>query len=84
MDTRLCPSTKGFCSTGNPWDKLGVTPMVNIQGTVTVIGGSVMKPEVMEAIRMGNMHFCVIDDLLVKSGKWIANLVKRLKDIPHW
>ena len=23
--------TKGFCSTGNPWDELGVTPMVNIQ-----------------------------------------------------
>jgi seryl-tRNA(Sec) selenium transferase len=72
----VAPTTKGFCSTGNPWDELGVTPMVNIQGTVTVIGGSVMKPEVMEAIRMGNMHFCVIDDLLVKSGKWIANLCK--------
>jgi seryl-tRNA(Sec) selenium transferase len=67
---------KSFCSTGNPWAELGVTPMVNIQGTVTVIGGSVMKPEVIEAIRMGNMHFCVIDDLLVKSGKWIANLCK--------
>jgi L-seryl-tRNA(Ser) seleniumtransferase len=72
----VAPTTKGFGSTGNPWDELGVTPMVNIQGTVTVIGGSVMKPEVMEAIRMGNMHFCVIDDLLVKSGKWIANLCK--------
>src|SRR5579862_6603982 len=68
--------TQGFCSTSNPWDMLGVTPLVNIQGTVTVMGGSVMKPEVMEAIRMGNMHFCVIDDLLVKSGKWIAKLVK--------
>jgi L-seryl-tRNA(Ser) seleniumtransferase len=72
----VAPITKGFCSTANPWEMLGVTPMVNIQGTVTVIGGSVMKPEVMEAIRMGNMHFCLIDDLLVKSGKWIAKLVK--------
>jgi seryl-tRNA(Sec) selenium transferase len=67
----------GFCSTGNPWAELGVTPVVNTVGTVTVIGGTVMKPEVMEAIRMGNMHFCVIDDLLVQSGKYIAtNLVK--------
>ena len=73
---QVAPITKGFCSTSNPWDMLGVTPIVNIQGTVTVIGGSVMKPEVMEAIRMGNMHFCVMDDLLVKSGKWIAKLVK--------
>jgi len=72
----ISPITKGFCSTGNPWAELGVTPLVNTQGTVTVMGGSVMKPEVMEAIRMGNMHFCVIDDLLVKSGKWIAKLVK--------
>ena len=72
----ITPITKGFCSTGNPWAELGVTPIVNINGTVTVIGGSVMKPEVMEAIRMGNMHFCVIDDLLVKSGKWLANLLK--------
>jgi seryl-tRNA(Sec) selenium transferase len=72
----IAPITKSFCSTGNPWEELGVTPMVNIQGTVTVIGGSVMRPEVMEAIRMGNMHFCVIDDLLVKSGKWLAKLCK--------
>jgi L-seryl-tRNA(Ser) seleniumtransferase len=35
-----------------------------------------MKPEVIEAIRMGNEHFCVMDDLLVKSGKWLANLCK--------
>jgi L-seryl-tRNA(Ser) seleniumtransferase len=66
----------GFCSTGNPWEELGVTPIVNIQGTVTVMGGSVMKPEVIEAIRWGNMHFCVIDELEVQSGKWLAKLVK--------
>jgi L-seryl-tRNA(Ser) seleniumtransferase len=72
----ISPITKGFCSTGNPWAELGVTPLVNTQGTVTVMGGSVMKPEVMEAIRMGNMHFCVIDELLVKSGKWLASLLK--------
>jgi L-seryl-tRNA(Ser) seleniumtransferase len=40
------------------------------------MGGTVMKPEVVEAIRMGNMHFCVIDDLEVQSGKWLAKLVK--------
>jgi seryl-tRNA(Sec) selenium transferase len=68
--------TKGFCSTGNPWEELGITPVVNIVGTVTVMGGTVMKPEVVEAIRMGNMHFCVIDDLEVQSGKWLAKLLK--------
>ena len=72
----ITPITKGFCSTGNPWAELGVTPLVNIVGTVTVMGGTVMKPEVVEAIRMGNMHFCVIDDLEVQSGKWLAKLCK--------
>jgi seryl-tRNA(Sec) selenium transferase len=72
----ITPITKGFCSTGNPWAELGLTPLVNIVGTVTVMGGTVMKPEVVEAIRMGNMHFCVIDDLEVQSGKWLAKLVK--------
>ncbi len=72
----IVPITKGFCSTGNPWAELGVTPVVNTGGTVTVIGGSVMKPEVAEAIRMGNMHYCVIDELEVAAGKWIANLCK--------
>jgi seryl-tRNA(Sec) selenium transferase len=72
----IMPITKGFCSTGDPWAELGVTPVVNIQGTVTVIGGTLMRPEVMEAIRMGNEHCCVIDDLLVKSGQWLAKLLK--------
>lgn len=74
--TPITTIKSGFCSTGNPWAELGVTPLVNIQGTVTVMGGTVMKPEVMEAIRMGDMHFCVIDELLVQSGKWLANLLK--------
>ncbi len=72
----IVPIKSGFCSTGNPWAELGITPVVNIQGTVTVIGGTVMKPEVMEAIRHGNMHFTVIDELEVASGKWLANLCK--------
>ena len=72
----IVPITTGFCSTGNPWAELGVTPLVNIAGTVTVMGGTVMKPEVVEAIRMGNMHFCVIDELEVQSGKWLAKLLK--------
>jgi L-seryl-tRNA(Ser) seleniumtransferase len=53
-----------------------VTPLVNINGTVTVIGGSVMKPEVMELIRRGNEHFVLIDELEIAAGKFIAKLCK--------
>ena len=70
------PITSGLGSTGDIYAELGVTPLVNINGTVTVIGGSVMKPEVMELIRRGNEHFVLIDELEVAAGKFIAKLCK--------
>lgn len=72
----ICAITSGLGSTGNIYAELGVTPLVNINGTVTVIGGSVMKPEVMELIRRGNEHFVLIDELEVAAGKFIANLCR--------
>lgn len=72
----IVPITKGLGSTGNIYAELGVKPIININGTVTVIGGSVMAPEVMELMRLGNQHFCMIDDLEVAAGKFIAKLCK--------
>jgi seryl-tRNA(Sec) selenium transferase len=72
----IVPITSGLGSTGDIYAELGVTPLVNINGTVTVIGGSVMKPEVMELIRRGNEHFVLIDDLEIAAGKFIAKLCK--------
>src|SRR5579875_1444131 len=53
----IVPIASGLGSTGDIYAELGVTPLININGTVTVIGCSVMQPEVMELIRMGNEHF---------------------------
>jgi L-seryl-tRNA(Ser) seleniumtransferase len=72
----IVPITTGLGSTGDIYTELGVTPLVNINGTITVIGGSVMKPEVMELIRRGNEHFVLIDDLEIAAGKFIAKLCK--------
>jgi seryl-tRNA(Sec) selenium transferase len=58
------------------YEELGITPLININGTVTVIGGSVMAPEVMELIRRGNEHFVLIDELEVAAGKFISKLCK--------
>jgi seryl-tRNA(Sec) selenium transferase len=66
----------GLGSTGDPYAELGVTPIININGIITVIGGSLMKPEVMELMRMGNEHFVFLDELEVAAGKFIANLCK--------
>ena len=72
----IVPITTGLGSTGDIYAELGVTPLVNINGTVTVIGGSVMMPEVMELIRRGNEHFVLIDELEIAAGKFIAKLCK--------
>src|SRR5277367_4037510 len=72
----IVPISTGLGSTGDIYAELGVTPLININGTVTVIGGSVMRPEVMELIRRGNEHFVLIDELEVAAGKFIARLCK--------
>jgi seryl-tRNA(Sec) selenium transferase len=72
----IVPITNGLGSTGDVYAELGVTPLVNINGTITVIGGSVMKPEVMELMRQGNQHFVLIDELEIAAGKFIAKLCK--------
>src|SRR5215470_9754442 len=72
----IAPITTGLGSTGDLYAELGVTPLININGTLTVIGGSVMKPDVMELIRRGNEHFVLIDELEIAAGKFIARLCK--------
>jgi seryl-tRNA(Sec) selenium transferase len=72
----IVPIATGLGSTGDIYAELGVTPLININGTVTVIGGSVMNPEVMELIRRGNEHFVLIDELEIAAGKFIAKLCK--------
>ena len=72
----IVPIKSGLGSTGDIYAELGVTPLININGTVTVIGGSVMNPEVMELIRRGNEHFVLIDELEIAAGRFIAKLCK--------
>ena len=72
----IVPITSGLGSTGDIYAELGITPLVNINGTLTVIGGSVMRPEVMELIRRGNEHCVSIDELEIAAGKFIAKLCK--------
>jgi len=70
------PITTGLGSTGDIYAELGITPLVNINGTLTVIGGSVMRPEVMELVRQGNEHCVSIDELEIAAGRFIAKLCK--------
>ncbi len=72
------PGTKitGFGSTGNVYEELGVTTVINGQGTMTYLGGSLMRPEVEEVMALAGKHFVSIADLEVAAGKRIAEMLK--------
>jgi uncharacterized pyridoxal phosphate-dependent enzyme len=66
----------GFGSTGNVYDELGVTTVINGQGTMTVLGGSLMRPEVEAVMALAGKHFVSVPGLEVAAGKRIAEMLK--------
>jgi uncharacterized pyridoxal phosphate-dependent enzyme len=65
--------------TGNIYDELGVITVINGWGTITLIGGSLMPPEVVAAMEAASKHFVSIPELLDATGDRIAAM---LKDLP--
>ena len=66
----------GFGQTGNPYEELGVTTVINCQGTMTMLGGSVLRPELEAVMAMAGRHFASIPELEVAAGKRIAEMLK--------
>src|ERR1700736_3473350 len=69
-------SVSGFGQTGNPYEELGVPTVINCEGTMTVLGGSVLRPELEAVMAMAGRNFVNIPDLEVAAGKRIAEMLK--------
>src|SRR5437660_5312053 len=66
----------GFGQTGNPYTELGVTTVINCEGTMTMLGGSVLRPELEAVMAMAGKHFVSIPELEVAAGNRIAEMLK--------
>jgi L-seryl-tRNA(Ser) seleniumtransferase len=66
----------GFGSTGNVYEELGVTAVINAQGTMTYLGGSLPHPEVEAVMALAAQHFVPIVELEAAAGKRICELLK--------
>src|SRR5260221_7993699 len=56
------------------YTRLGLRPIVNASGTYTHVGGSLMPPEILEAMNDAARHYVPIRDLTKATGEEIARL----------
>ena len=61
-------------NSSNVYRALGVRPLINCRGTLTVIGGSIELPEVREAKSLANQQHVQLDELMEAAGKRLAEL----------
>ena len=62
-------------STPNIYARLGIKTVINGQGTYTTLGGSLMPPEVLQAMVEAAGAFVSITELQEKVGTRIAGLI---------
>lgn len=58
----------------NIYKSIGVRPLINCRGTLTIIGGSIELPEVRRAKDLANQQHVQIDELMDKVGERLAQL----------
>ena len=57
---------------GSVYERYGVRPIINGNGTQTILGGSIMEPEVAEAMAEASRTMVVLEELNETAGQLIA------------
>jgi len=65
-------TTSGTAS--DVFDHLGIRPIINGHHWRTVLGGSIMPPEVVQAMTESSGYFINVDDLHMKAGEYLARI----------
>src|SRR5438876_5877367 len=66
----------GLGHSGNPYEELGLTTVINCEGTMTMLGGSIPHPELEAVMMQAGRHFVSIPELEVAAGNKIAEMLK--------
>ena len=69
-------SLTGFGQSGNPYQELGIPTVINAMGTMTMLGGSLIRPEVELIMSQAAKHFVGIPGLEVAAGKRLSEMLK--------
>ena len=56
------------------YSDLGIDPIINAIGSVTLLGGSTQPPEVVEAMQSAQDMYVPMDELEEKAGGYLADL----------
>ncbi len=59
---------------GSIYEEIGLRPVINASGSMTYLGGSLMAPEVVEAMDRAARQFVFIEELIAWAGREVALL----------
>ncbi len=66
---------RGLGETGDVYKELGLNTVINGQGTMTYLGGSLMRPEAEEVMKLASLNFVNIMDLEAAVGRKISKML---------
>jgi L-seryl-tRNA(Ser) seleniumtransferase len=73
--TAAAPATAGKLRLGpDIYQSIGVQPLINCRGTLTVISGSLELPEVRAAVDAGGLHHVALDELMEAVAGRLAEI----------